>query len=175
MLEEALDALAGDGWAALDRLVAPAYVTDAEGKVTYWNRACVQFAGREPELGRDRWCVTWKLYTTGGDPLPHHACPMAVALKEQRAVRDTVAIAERPDGSRRAFKPYPTPLFDASGRLTGAVNLLVDVTAEQGRELRAQAERCRRLAKSVNDSQASRFLDDRAIGYENSAASLAQG
>jgi PAS domain S-box-containing protein len=175
MLEEALDALAGDGWAALDRLVAPAYVTDAEGKVTYWNRACVQFAGREPELGRDRWCVTWKLYTTGGDPLPHHACPMAVALKEQRAVRDTVAIAERPDGSRRAFKPYPTPLFDASGRLTGAVNLLVDVTAEQGRELRAQAERCRRLAKSVNDSQASRVLDDMAIGYENSAASLAQG
>lgn len=176
MLEEALDALAGDGWAVvLDRLDAPAYVTDADGKVTYWNRACVQFAGREPELGRDRWCVTWKLYTTGGDPLPHHACPMAVALKEQRAVRDSVAIAERPDGSRRAFKPYPTPLFDASGSLTGAVNLLVDVTAEQGRESRAQAERCRRLAKSVNDSQASRVLDDMAIGYENSAASLAQG
>jgi PAS domain S-box-containing protein len=176
MLEEALYALAGDGWAlALDRIAAPTYVTDAEGNVTYWNRACVEFAGRTPELGSDRWCVTWKLYTTGGDPLPHHACPMAVAIKEQRAVRGAVAIAERPDGSRRAFKPYPTPLFDASGSLTGAVNLLVDVTAEQGRELRVQAERCRRLAKSVNDSQASRVLDVMAIGYESSAASLAQG
>ena len=176
MLEEALYALAGDGWAlALDRIAAPTYVTDAEGNVTYWSRACVEFAGRTPELGSDRWCVTWKLYTTGGDPLPHHACPMAVAIKEQRAVRGAVAIAERPDGSRRAFKPYPTPLFDASGSLTGAVNLLVDVTAEQGRELRVQAERCRRLAKSVNDSQASRVLDDMAIGYESSAASLAQG
>ena len=50
MLEEALYALAGDGWAlALDRIAAPTYVTDAEGNVTYWNRACVEFAGRTPE------------------------------------------------------------------------------------------------------------------------------
>ena len=176
LLREVLDALSGDAWTAvLDRLAAPAYVTDAEGNVTYWNRACAEFAGREPELGRDRWCVTWRLYTTAGDPLPHHACPMAVAIKQRRAVRGEVAIAERPDGSRRAFTPYPTPLFDEAGQLTGAVNLLVDVTAEQGRELRAQADRCRRLAKSVTDGQASRVLDDMAIGYERSAASLAQG
>ena len=176
MLEEVLDALSGDAWAAaLDRLPAPAYVTDTEGKVTYWNRACVEFAGREPQLGRDRWCVTWKLFTTAGDSLPHHACPMAVAIKQRRAVRGAVAIAERPDGSRRAFTPYPTPLFDQAGSMTGAVNLLIDVTAEQGRELRAQADRCRRLARSVTDAQASRVLDDMAIGYERSAASLAQG
>jgi len=176
LLQEVLDALTGNAWAAvLDGLAAPAYVTDADGLVTYWNKACVDFAGREPELGRDRWCVTWKLYTTAGDPLPHHACPMAVAIKQKRAIRGAIAIAERPDGSRRAFTPYPTPLFDDAGKLTGAVNLLVDVTAEQGRELRVQADRCRRLAKSVNDRQASRVLDDMAIGYESSAASLAQG
>ena len=176
LLQEVVDALSGDTWAfALDRLPAPAYVTDADGNVTYWNRACVDFAGREPQLGQDRWCITWKLYTTGGDPLPHHACPMADAIRLQRPIRGAVAIAERPDGSRRAFKPYPTPLFDAAGQMTGAVNLLIDVTAEQGRELRVQAERCRRLAKSVNDGQASRVLDDMAIGYESSAASLAQG
>ena len=176
LLDEVLGALAGDAWVAtLDRLDAPAYMTDAEGNVTYWNRACVEFAGREPELGRDRWCVTWKLYTTVGDPLPHHACPMAVAIKQQRAVRGSVAIAERPDGSRRAFTPYPTPLFDSAGNLRGAVNLLIDVSATQGLELRAQAERCRRLAKSVTDAQASRVLDDMAIGYEGSAASLSQG
>lgn len=176
LLREVLDALSDDAWAVvLDRLAAPAYVTDAEGNVTYWNRACAEFAGREPELGRDRWCVTWKLYTTAGDPLPHHACPMAVALKQRRAIRGAVAIAERPDGSRRAFTPYPTPLFDEAGNLTGAVNLLVDVTAAHGRELRVQAERCRRLAKSVNDRQASRVLDDMAIGYERTAASLSMG
>ena len=176
LLDEVLGALSGDAWAVtLDALEAPAYLTDADGNVTYWNRACVEFAGREPELGRDRWCVTWKLYTTGGDPLPHEACPMAVAIKQQRTVRNAVAIAERPDGSRRAFTPYPTPLFDADGELKGAVNLLIDVTAMQGRELRGQADRCRRLAKSVTDAQASRVLDDMAMGYEVTAASLTQG
>ena len=171
-----LGALSGDSWAVtLDALEAPAYLTDASGHVTYWNRACVDFAGREPDLGRDRWCVTWKLYTMSGDPLPHDACPMATAIKEQRTVRNAVAIAERPDGTRRAFTPYPTPLFDEDGGLKGAVNLLIDVTAEQGSVLRAQAERCRRLAKSVTDGLASRVLDDMAIGYERSAASLSQG
>ncbi len=176
LLDEVLGALAGDAWAVtLDRLDAPAYLTDTQGNVTYWNRACVEFAGREPELGRDRWCVTWKLYTMAGDPLPHDACPMAVAIKQQRMVRNAVAIAERPDGGRRAFMPYPTPLFDETGAMTGAVNMLIDVSAEQGKELLSQADRCRRLAKSVTDSRASRVLDDMAIGYERSAASLSQG
>jgi len=175
LLDTALDALAGDDWAStLDRLPAPIYLTDAEGKVTYWNQACVDFAGREPELGRDHWCVTWRIYTTVGDRLPHESCPMAVAIKEQRSIRGKVAIAERPDGSRRAFTPYPTPLFDADGRMTGAVNMLIDVTAEQGGELREQAERCRRLAKSVNDGMANRVLSDMADGYELTAETLAR-
>jgi PAS domain-containing protein len=176
LLDEVLGALSGDAWAVtLDRLDAPAYLTDQDGNVTYWNRACVDFAGREPALGQDRWCVTWKLYSMTGEPLAHDACPMAVAIKQRRSVRNAVAIAERPDGSRRAFAPYPTPLFDEAGALTGAVNLLIDVTVAQGRELRVQADRCRRLAKSVTDAKASRVLDDMAIGYERTAASLSQG
>lgn len=173
LLGEVLGALSGDGWMAiLDAIETPTYLTDKDGNVTYWNRACVEFAGREPQLGSDRWCVTWKIYTTAGDLLPHDACPMAVAVKERRVVRDAIAIAERPDGSRRAFTPYPTPLFDESGDLTGAVNLLVDVSAGHGRSLRSQADRCRRLARSVTDIRASRVLDDMAIGYEQTAASL---
>ena len=86
----------------LDALPAPIYTTDAEGAVTYWNRACVELAGRDPQLGRDRWCVTWQLYTTTGDPLPHDECPMAARdPATARPIRDTVAIAERPDGTPR--------------------------------------------------------------------------
>jgi hypothetical protein len=175
LLGEVLGALSGDGWMViLDALDTPTYLTDTDGNVIYWNRACVEFAGREPQLGSDRWCVTWKLYTTAGDLLPHDACPMAVAVKERRVVRDAIAIAERPDGSRRAFTPYPTPLFDESGDLKGAVNMLVDVSTEHGRMLRSQADRCRRLARSVTDGRASRVLDDMAIGYEQTAASISQ-
>src|SRR6185369_9300719 len=107
-LDTALSALSsgGDDRSVLDELPVPIYTTDASGAVTYWNRACVEFAGREPELGRDRWCVTWQLFTTAGDPLRHEECPMAEAIKLQRAVRDAIAIAERPDGSRVAFRAY---------------------------------------------------------------------
>src|SRR3546814_20970768 len=58
--------------------------------------------------------------------MPHDECPMAVTLKTGRPVRDVEAIAERPDGSRYSFTPYPTPLYDAAGTITGAVNMLID-------------------------------------------------
>ena len=51
---------------------------------------------------------------------------MARALKEDRLIRGEEAIAERPDGTGVPFMPYPTPLHDASGRLVGAVNMLVE-------------------------------------------------
>jgi PAS domain S-box-containing protein len=156
----------------LDELPVPIYTTDTNGAVTYWNRACVGFAGREPRLGRDRWCVTWKLYTTTGEHLPHDKCPMAQAIKHGRAVREVVAIAERPDGSRVAFKPYPTPLFDDQGKLTGAVNMLIDVTDEQTDALHRQAERCRRLADATYDRNTSRILGDMADGFDRTADEL---
>ena len=56
----------------------------------------------------------------GGTLLPH-------ALRQKRLIRGMEVIAERPDGTRVPFIPYPTPLFDASGDVTGAINVLVDV------------------------------------------------
>jgi PAS domain S-box-containing protein len=169
---EALDAGEDDFRSALDVLPAPVYLTDAEGLVTHWNQACVDFAGREPELGKDRWCVTWQLYTTADEPLPHERCPMAVALKERREVRGEVAVAMRPDGTRRAFAPYPTPLFDEHGSLVGAVNLLIDVSEEQAVALSVQAKRCHRLATAVNDRHTAELLRGMAKGYEVNAAAL---
>lgn len=176
MLHNALNAVAAgqECQALVDEIPAPVYVTDAEGKVTYWNLACVDFAGREPELGRDRWCVTWQLFTMSGERLKHEDCPMAEAIRERRPVRDAIAIAERPDGSRVAFRPYPTPLFDTDGKLTGAVNMLIDVTDEQSQALHEQAERCRRLAEATYDRETSKILGDMAEGFHRVAAELLQ-
>lgn len=173
-LETALGAVrsGGDFRSVLDDIPVPTYITDAQGGVTYWNGACVGFAGREPQLGQDRWCVTWQLYTTDGKHLPHEQCPMAVAVKEQRPVRDEVAIAMRPDGTRSAFLPYPTPLFDDDGSFIGAINLLIDVSAEQADALHDQATRCRRLAQATHDRQASTVLTNMAAEYDDTAAAL---
>ena len=163
----------GDGYRAeLDKIRIPVYTTDAEGLVTYWNQACVDFAGREPQLGSDRWCVTWRLFTLDGDPIPHEQCPMAMAIREKRSIRTEVAVTMRPNGSRVAFRPYPTPLFSKTGELVGAINMLVDISDEQAEALSEQAARCRRLANSTDDTAARDILRTMANGYDQSAAAL---
>src|SRR5690349_16334881 len=80
-----------------------------------FNEAAVELAGHRPELGRDLWCVSWRLRRPDGTPLPYDECPMAVALREDQPVRGVEVIAERPDGTRVHLLPYPTPLHDSSG------------------------------------------------------------
>lgn len=117
----------------LEALPAAVYTTDAKGRITFFNKAAVDMAGRTPRPG-DEWCVTWRLYNPDGTPLPHDQCPMAVALKENRPVRGVEAVAERPDGTRVPFIPYPTPLHDSDGRLVGAINMLVDISEQKRAE-----------------------------------------
>ena len=59
---------------------------------------------------------------------------MAVAITEGRPVRGAHAVAERPDGTRVPFIPYPTPMRDATGTLVGAVNVLVDISDRRAAE-----------------------------------------
>jgi PAS domain S-box-containing protein len=174
ILDTAIDALSTvpDWRRVLDELEAPIYVTDPNGAVTYWNRACVEFAGREPQLGKDRWCVTWKIFSTSGDIVPRDQCPMAQAIRRREIIRDAITIAERPDGSRRAYRPYPTPLFNDDGSLRGAVNMLIDVTEEQSEALHEQAKRCRRLAQAVYDRNTTAVLSLMADGFDRTAAGL---
>ncbi len=118
----------------LQALPAAVYTTDAEGRITYYNRAAAEMSGREAELGIDKWCVTWRLYKPDGTPLAHEECPMAIALREHRPVRGVEAVAERPDGTRVPFIPFPTPLRNSAGDVVGAVNMLVDISERKQAE-----------------------------------------
>jgi len=118
----------------LEALPAAVFTTDAEGRITFYNRAAAELAGREPVLGVDNWCVTWRLYRADGTPLPHDECPMAITLKEDRALSGVEAIAERPDGTRVPFLAYPSPIHDASGKLIGAVKMMLDISERKDAE-----------------------------------------
>jgi PAS domain S-box-containing protein len=135
----------------IDALPAAIYTTDAEGRLTSFNPAAVKFSGRTPELGTDQWCVSWKLYYPDGAPMPYDKCPMAVALKEGRGIRGEEAIAERPDGTRIWFEPYPTPLRNTEGRIVGGINMLLDITERKKAEEKL-AEASRRFHAHVNNS-----------------------
>ena len=118
----------------LDGLPVAVYTTDRFGVITYCNRAAIEFAGREPKIGEDKWCVTFRLFTADGEALPHDECPMAIALRENRPIRDVEAIAQRPDGTLFPFLPFPTPIRDENGELVGAVNMLVDLSERKRAE-----------------------------------------
>lgn len=123
--------------ALLEALPAAIYTTDADGTLTYCNRAAVELWGCRPSIGASLWCGSWKLLRPDGTPMPQDECPMAIALREKRPVRGMEAIAERPDGTRIPFVPYPTPLFDDAGNLCGAVNMLIEITERK----RAESQR----------------------------------
>jgi PAS domain S-box-containing protein len=72
-------------------------------------------------------------------------------------VRGLEAVAERPDGTRVPFAPFPTPLFRPNGELAGAVNMLMDLSdrkaSEHERNLLAA------IVASSNDAIVSKSLE----------------
>ena len=149
-------AVRGDGFfrEVLEALPAAVYVTDAEGRILFYNQAASALWGQRPPIG-SQWCGSWRLFWPDGRPMPHEQSPMAVAIRENREIRGIAAEAERPDGSRVPFISHPTPLRDADGRLIGAVNLLLDTS-----DRKADALAALKLAAIVESS------DDAIVGKD---------
>lgn len=112
----------------IQALPAAIYTCDIRGYIQFYNKAAATLWGREPVIGRDLWCGSWKIFTLDGKPVSLDDCPMAVTLKEGRPVRGVEIVIERPDGMKVNVLPHPDPIFDKTGRLVGAVNMLVDIT-----------------------------------------------
>lgn len=113
--------------ALIQALPAAVYTTDERGRITLYNQAATALWGREPEVGKDLWCGSWKIYRPDGTPLPLDECPMAVTLRQGRAIRGEEIVIERADGTRRHVMPHPEPMY-ADGVFVGAINMLIDIS-----------------------------------------------
>ncbi len=142
-----------DARAVLDALPVALYHTDPEGRLTYYNDAAAKLWGWRPPLGQF-WCGSYRILNLDGSPLPHDQCPMAVTVKDGVPVVGAQAIAERPDGSRVAFMPHPALMRDETGKVTGAINVLVDVTDRITAETRLAA-----IVASSDDAIVGKTLD----------------
>jgi signal transduction histidine kinase len=128
----------------LDKLPVAAYTCDAEGLITYFNPPAAKVWGREPKLRdpADRYCGSYKLFTSEGVPIQHNQCWMALALQKNREYNGYELVMERPDGTRVMVLAHANPIHDEDGKLIGAVNVLVDITGQkQAEEVLRDAER----------------------------------
>ncbi|WP_349317789.1 PAS domain S-box protein [Chitinophaga sp. MM2321] len=137
------------------------YSTNQQGYITSYNKAAAMLWGREPVIGVDLWCGSWKISRPDGSHLPLDSCPMAIALKEGRPLSGEEIIVERPDGERRNVRVHPRPIFDQSGKITGAVNMLIDFTEIKQSEqaLQENERKLRQLADQLEQKVATRTLE----------------
>ena len=112
----------------ISELPIAAYSCDADGKILFFNKAAARLWGTAPEIGQNSYCGFSKIFDVAGQVLPIHLSPMAISLKEGRIVSGWSGIVERADGERRYVVPHVVPYIDASGRVTGAVNMIEDIT-----------------------------------------------
>ncbi|TDE30566.1 response regulator [Flavobacterium ranwuense] len=115
----------------IQSLPVAVYTCDKNGYIQLYNKEAVELWGRKPEIGKDMWCGSFKISNTDGSSLPLDKCPMAIALKEERAVLEQEIIIERPNGEKRFVLPNPRTIFDEEGKLSGCINTLIDVTDQK--------------------------------------------
>jgi PAS domain S-box-containing protein len=158
-----------DSHTLLEALPVAIYTTDAEGRITWYNSAAAELWGQRPEPGT-RWCGSFRLYWPDGRPMAHDECPMAETLKQGRPIRGVCAILERPDGSRVPVVPNPSLLRDDSGAVTGAINLMLYVEAEQDAEI--QTARLAAIVEGSDDAIVSKDLCGRVTSWNAGAARM---
>jgi PAS domain S-box-containing protein len=134
----------------LENLPAAAYTCDSNGLITYFNQRAVGLWGRSPKVNdpEDRFCGSFRLFAADGSPIRHDQCWMALALQENQEFNGHEIVIERPDGTRVTALAHANPLRDEEGDLSGAVNVLVDIT-----ERKAAEEARAFLAAIVSSSQ----------------------
>lgn len=130
------------------------YTCDAAGYVTEFNESAAALWGNRPAPGTIRWCGAWKMYDTAGILLSPEAAPIARTFATGNSISGEEVILERPDGSRSHVIPHPSLIYDEHGAVTGAINILTDITAQRERSsLREENEGLRRVADQLRRSE----------------------
>jgi len=151
-------------------LPAAVYTTDAAGRLTLFNDAATLLWGRQPDLTKDFWCGSHKMFRPDGTELPLDQSPMALMLKSSQNLRGQEIMIERPDGSRRNVLAYPELFFDVAGNIAGGVNVLVDITDR--RQSEANTRRLAAIVQFSDDAIISKDLNGIIDSWNDSASRI---
>lgn len=136
----------------LNALPTAAYTCDQEGLITYYNQAAIDLWGQEPELLSpvNKFCGSFRLFDKEGNQVDHAECWVAIAIQESKVIYGEEVVIECPDGTRKSVLAHVNPILDSSSKITGAINVLVDISdrillERSLRETTARLEICQRV------------------------------
>ena len=143
----------------LEALPVAIYRTDAQGRLTFYNQSAADLWGESPTLGSPTWATERgiRFFSADGEPFDLNQGPLAQTLRTGEPVRGIAMIVARPDGERIPTMPYPTPLKDESGKVTGAVVMVLDLREQM--QARADTERLAAIVSSSDDAIISKTLE----------------
>ncbi|MDB5701375.1 MAG: hypothetical protein JWL66_1574 [Sphingomonadales bacterium] len=151
----------------IEALPGAVYITDTDGRITFFNPAVAELWGRTPEVGlSDSARLSWP----DGTAIPTDANPMIRSVRDKRSLRGIEVAVDRPDGVLTPILAYTTLLHGDSGEVRGAVNMLVDVT--ESRRGEAAERRLASIVASSDDAIISKDLDGTVNSWNKAAESL---
>ncbi len=128
------------------------FTCDEEGNIPLYNRAAVDLFGGEPVLGKNKWYPQGELLDLNGEVIPMQETPMYMVVRLKKMIPGRELLVRRPDGMIRRVLPNPQPLYDSQGRVTGGLNVVIDVT-QQHKSQQLLAENQERLRMAMNATQ----------------------
>src|SRR5258706_6049037 len=144
----------------IQNLPAAVYTVDSCGRIVLFNKAAIELWGREPEIGKELWCGSSEIYHADGTPVSKDRSPIAISVREGRSVRGAEVILKRMDWEFRNIVPHSSPIIDAKGKITGGINVMLDITKRKRAEeelknafekLSRSENEIRLFAKQLND------------------------
>lgn len=119
----------------LQMLPAPVYTCNMDGRITFFNQAVADLLGYMPEIGKDLWFGNCKIYDADRNPIPLDRSPMAVTLAGGKPPDGEQISIERADGTVLDVRNYTEALYNDSGIMVGALNMLVKIL-EKGNDIK---------------------------------------
>lgn len=158
----------------IENLPVAVYTCDAGGNINVYNKAAVDLWGTEPAANQTPWGTSWQLSPAGPFDLPLQEKKKISAQRNTEPGTGSEIIIHQPNGAKRQVIAYHAPLFKECGKISGAVNLLVDITSlrEKEQHIIKSEEKYRSLFEQAGEAILIYSFDGTISEFNSTASQL---